>query len=339
MLRPRVAVENVQGLRRHMQWALQIEHGTLPPYLCALYSIKEGQNAEAAEVLRSVFMEEMLHLTLAANLLNAIGGAPQLDTPSMLPRFPTHLPHSNRAFEVELRKFSPEAVETFLKIERPAGHDGLPEDDSYETIVKFYEAIEVGLRHLSETLGEEAVFCGDPRRQVTDELYYRGSGRIVPVHDLESALVALGEIVEQGEGLDHAEVWDGDREMFHPDRREVGHYFRFQEIAAGRRYRPGDTPQSGPTGEPLAVDWGAVHDMRTNPRTHDYPEGSEARMRMEAFNRAYCAVLHLLDECFNGSPRLLGVATGEMYALKNQAIELMELPSGDGRTTVGPSFD
>jgi Iron-binding zinc finger CDGSH type len=29
---------------------------------------------------------------------------------------------------------------------------------------------------------------------------------------------------------------------------------RFQEIAVGRRYRPGDSPQSGPTGESFAVE-------------------------------------------------------------------------------------
>jgi hypothetical protein len=52
----------------------------------------------------------------------------------MLPPFWIHLPHSDRAFEVPLCKFSPEAVETFMKIERPAEHDGLPEDDSFETI-------------------------------------------------------------------------------------------------------------------------------------------------------------------------------------------------------------
>jgi Ferritin-like len=34
----------------------------------------------------------------------------------MLPRYPIHLPHSNRAFEVPLQKLSPEAIETFLKI-------------------------------------------------------------------------------------------------------------------------------------------------------------------------------------------------------------------------------
>src|SRR4029453_18292252 len=134
-----MAIENIESLRRHLRWALEIEHGTLPPYLCALYSIKDGQNVEAAEVVRSVFMEEMLHLTLAANLLNAVGGSPRIDRVEMLPRFPIHLPHSNRAFEVPLQKFSPEAVETFMSIERPSGHDGLPEDDSYETIGQFYE--------------------------------------------------------------------------------------------------------------------------------------------------------------------------------------------------------
>src|SRR5207302_962085 len=124
-----------------------------------------------------------------------------------------YLPHSNNAFEVPLMKFSPEAVEIFMKIERPAEHDGLPEDNKFETIGQFYEAIEVALECLAGELGEKALFSGDPSRQVTDELYYGGSGRIVTVVDLESALAALEEIVEQGEGLQHQEVWDGDRDM------------------------------------------------------------------------------------------------------------------------------
>jgi CDGSH-type Zn-finger protein len=334
-----MAITDIESFRRHVQWAIELEHGTLPPYLFALCSIEDGRNAEAADVVRSVFMEEMLHLTLAANLLNAVGGEPRLDTPELLPRYPIYLPHSNRAFEVPLQRFSPEAIETFLKIERPAAHDGVPENESYETIGQFYAAIDQALDRLAETLGKEALFSGDPARQVTDAQYYGGSGRIIAVQDLESAKAALVEIVEQGEGLDHQEIWDGDREMFHPRRKEVAHYFRFQEIAAGRRHRPGDTPRSGPTGERFEVDWGAVYPVRRNPRSADYPDDSEPRLRMEAFNRSYCAVLHLLDECFNGSPRLLAVATGEMYGLKQQAIELMRLPSGDGKTTVGPSFE
>jgi len=79
--------------------------------------------------------------------------------------------------------------------------------------------------------------------------------------------------------------------------------------------------------------------MRTNPRREDYPEGSPIRAAIDEFNRSYCGVLHLLDECFNGRPSLLAVATGAMYSLKHQATGLMRLPSGDGQTTVGPSFE
>lgn len=334
-----MAIRTITDLRRHLQWAIELEHATLPPYLCALYSIEEGHNTEAVEVIHSVFLEEMLHMTLAANILNAVGGSPQLDTPGILPSFPTCLPHSNKAFEVSLTKFSKDALEVFLQIERPGGHDGLPEDDEFETIGQFYEAIEEALRRLCRELGENAVFSGDPARQVTDELHYGGSGRLIAARDLASALAALEEIVEQGEGLQHQEIWDGDRDMFHPERGEVAHYFRFNELALGRRYQPGDTPQSGPTGEPFTVDWDAVHNMRANPRAGDYPEGSEIRARLDEFNRSYSGILHLLQESFNGSPRLLAVATGLMYGLKEEAIRLMELPTGDGETTVGPSFE
>jgi CDGSH-type Zn-finger protein len=334
-----MTIRTLESLRRHLQWAIEIEHATLPPYLCALYSIKPDRNHEAVEVIHSVFLEEMLHMTLAANLLNAVGGAPQLDTPRMLPAYPTVLPHSNRAFEVSLTKLSPEALSVFMRIERPAEHDGLPEDDEFETIGQFYEAIGESLPLLCRELGEAAVFSGDPARQVTDELYYGGSGRIIAVRDLASAQAALAEVVEQGEGLQHKEIWDGDRDMFHPERGEVAHYFRFNELAVGRRYRPGDTPQTGPSGERFAVDWDEVHNMRPNPRAADYPEGSEIRVRLEEFNRSYSGVLHLLHESFNGSPRLLAVATGLMYGLKEEALRLMELPSGVGETTVGPSFE
>lgn len=42
-----------------------------PPYLTALYSIPPGTNSEAYHILRAVVVAEMLHLTLAANILNA----------------------------------------------------------------------------------------------------------------------------------------------------------------------------------------------------------------------------------------------------------------------------
>jgi len=81
-----------ESLREHLQLAIELEHSTIPPYLCALYSIEPGRNLEAVEVIGSVLVEEMLHLTLASNLLNSVGGRPRLDIPQTLPGYPRPLP-------------------------------------------------------------------------------------------------------------------------------------------------------------------------------------------------------------------------------------------------------
>jgi CDGSH-type Zn-finger protein len=333
-------VTSLESLREHLQWAIELEHSTLPPYLCALYSIRPGTNPAATELLTSVFVEEMLHMTLAANVLNAVGGTPVLDRPDFIPRYPAYLPHSANAFEVSLEPFSPAAVDTFMKIEKPEAPDAPAEDDGYETIGQFYQAIEEGLKALCETLGPEQVFTGDPSRQITPDTFdYRGNGRLVAVHDLASALAAIDEIEEQGEGLKHAEVWDGDRDMFHPERDQVAHYFRFIELARGRAFQRGDTPSSGPSGEPFAVDWTAVYPMRRNPRTQDFHGGSAVVAKMGEFNLLYSDLLRELQRAFNGERERLFRTVPAMLQLKSIAQELMAMPSGDGTTTAGPSFE
>ena len=74
-------IATLESLQEHLQWAIELEHFTIPTYLCALYSLDPARNADAAEVIASVLIEEMLHLTLAANMLNAVGGRPRIDTP------------------------------------------------------------------------------------------------------------------------------------------------------------------------------------------------------------------------------------------------------------------
>jgi Ferritin-like len=56
--------------------------------MCAMYSLDSGRNPEATEVVTSVLVEEMMHMALAANLLNAVGGRPRLDSTQMLPAYP-----------------------------------------------------------------------------------------------------------------------------------------------------------------------------------------------------------------------------------------------------------
>lgn len=335
-----MAIDSLHSLKQHLQWAIEIEHSTIPPYLTALYSLKAGHNQAVREIILSVFMEEMLHMTLACNIMNAVGGSPLIDSAKLLPRYPIFLPHSDKSFQVPLMKFSKEAVETFIRIEKPEAHDDVPQDDNYTTFGQFFEALEKGMIRLCDELGEANVFTGDPKKQIRpNSTYYGGSGHIIAVENLATALDALNEIREQGEGMQHQAVWDGDTQMFHPDRQEVGHYFRFNEILQGRSYQMGDTPESGPTGEPFVVDWDAVYPMRANIRSTDFPVGSEIRRQMDEFNHMYTDILHLLQRAFNGQPPFLRIATGAMFELSYKAIELMQMPIHETGETAAPSFE
>jgi hypothetical protein len=328
-------ITTLDSLQLHLQWAIEIEHATIPPYLCTLYSIPDGENTAAAAVIRSVVMEEMLHMTLAANLLNAVGGTVNLLHPGFVPDYPVCLPHSDGAFEVSLQKFSPEAIETFLKIEHPAAMCAPPQDNHYQTIAQFYEAIGQGFSYLIDAHGEGYVFK-DVRNQVTPEFYYGGGGEVFPVTDGDSAFEALEVIVEQGEGLNQG-IYDGDDENFGQEA-EVAHYYRFNEILLGRFYQRGDTPSSGPSGPLLPRSWSAAYNMLPNPKAQKYAEGTEIRAELDRFNRLYTELLALLNGAYNGNPNLMLAAVPFMYKLKYSAVNLMRTPSPVPGFTVGPSF-
>ena len=87
---------------------MQLEHGTIPPYLTALYSMHPGTNSDAFHVIRVVVVEEMLHLTLAANIMNAVGGTPDLTRPDFVPNYPAYLPDGETDFQVDVEAFSRE---------------------------------------------------------------------------------------------------------------------------------------------------------------------------------------------------------------------------------------
>jgi hypothetical protein len=331
-------IDTLESLRDHLQTALQLEHATIPPYFTAWLSVNENKNPQAAEVIRTVMLEEMLHLTLVANLMNAVGGRPELSDPLRMPRYPERLPHCARHFEVSIERYSADALETFLKIELPAAQDVEPQPGEYQTIGQFYSAIVDGIDRLCETLGEERVFVGDQTRQLRPEDYY-GSGRLIVVYNRETALQAIREIKEQGEGTDQS--------PFDPDQVIVGdapgdepaHYFRFQELLLGRRYAKGDTVKSGPTGAPIVTDLGAVYPIAKNPKLSDSPEGSSVRLALETFCDAYFDLLVSLEDAFNGNRALLVNAMARMFAVKNQALALMRMPSPiNPAATVGLVF-
>jgi hypothetical protein len=361
-------INSIGSLRDHLQIAIQIEHYTIPPYLCALYSIKDGSNREARDVIQTVVMEEMLHMSLAANLLIAVGGSSKVNHRTFIPVYPSSLPCFANPFPINLRKFSKPALDTFIEIELPEpAHVPPAKAGRFSTIGQFYDEVVKGLEWLCKDGHEATVFSGTGR-QITPEYYYGGAGRLFEIKKLDDAKRAITEIKEQGEALPHHIFVRGpgptrpqkyDRK--HPeadpvyttdtpsplhvgfnDQPEPAHYFRFKEIREGRYYQRGDTPKTGPRGPEFPVEWDGAWNMQDNPKSRRFRKGSPIRTKMDAFNASYSRLLDHLHEAFTGSPERLIEAVGDMFEIKHRGTELMrvpnELPGLEG-TTVGPSFE
>jgi rubrerythrin len=341
-------IKTVDDLKQYLHLAMQLEHATIPVYLTALYSIVPGTNTDASRILRVVAVEEMLHLTLAANLLNSIGGQPDLTAKGFVPRFPTPLPDGETDFKVSLMKFSREAVETFCKIERPAIAQAgqprhrtrttpgdrlapVPHDDSlsFYSIGEFYAEIRRGFVSLHEQLGA-AMFCGDPSFQVTGKYYYSGGGKLSPVSGLESATAAIDLIAGQGEGYG-GHIFDEDG--------EIAHYYRFDQLRHGRYYQQGDA-HGVPTGPSFVVDWSAVYPLKTDTCLLDLQGSKELYDAAVVFNDQYAVFLRQLTDAFNGNPAVLIKAVHTMFHLRDGMLQLMHnpLPGADG-LNAAPTFE
>jgi hypothetical protein len=327
-------IATVEDLRAYLQVAMQLEHATIPPYLTALYSMHPATNADAYKVIRVVAVEEMLHLTLAANLLNAVGGEPDLNVDGFVPLYPCHLPDGEEDFEVGTRAFSRETIESFLKIERPAsaddrryvsrdrsgrallpGVDAHADDLHFFSIGEFYGEIGEGLQRLHAELGD-ALFSGDPARQVGPQYYYSGGAAVVEVTDAASAAAAMRVISEQGEGLGGG-IFD--------EEGELAHYYRFEQLLLGRYYQPEDRPGS-PSGPTLDVDWEAVYPIVDDADFALYTEAGELLDAITAFSAAYGDFLARLTDAFRGRPELLLPAVADMFRIKELASQIMRNP-------------
>lgn len=322
--------ETLDELRQYLQAALQLEHITIPPYLTAMYTLRPGTNRPAFFTIRSVVLEEMLHMTLVANVLNAVGGTPLVADPDFVRSYPAKLPFSAAGTrEVGLAHFSREALETFLFIEHPESKSQRPNPTGWTSIGEFYAVIRDGLTGLVEKLGEDRVFTGEAGDQVGDEDFYNSGGEVVKVHDLASALLALDVVSDQGEGF-HDSLYTGDDLIFGQER-QVAHYFRFKEIADGRRYNALDTPHDDPSGEPVEVTWDDVYPIdgaSTVAGYAKYPDKSVYEHAV-AFNEAYARMLGFLQEAFTGQPRVMAHAVPIMLELRDRAHALYRNPHPD----------
>lgn len=319
-------------LHRYLQSAIELEHSTIPPYLTAMFSLRPGTNRRISEKIRGVVIQEMLHMTIASNILIAIGGRPAIDTPDFVPKYPGPLPMDVGNLVVGIEAFSkPLLKNVFMAIEQP--EEEVPvrtlklgeAEPEFATIGAFYDAIKEQIMALGPSI---FAHTSAPPQVVADSWF--PPDKLFVIDSPESACRAIDIIKLEGEGTS--------TDPFQSPH-DPAHFYQFGSIVAGRELIA--TPDGfAYGGAPIEFDPEGVWPLRANCRIADFPSGTQARTRIEQFAYNYSALLKALHAAFNGEPSRLGAAIGLMYDLRVLSVAMMQTPTGVGSgETVGPSFE
>lgn len=309
--------------------AAELEHGIACSYLYAAFSLKRdisegGMTWEEQQKVRRwaaqiyfVASQEMLHLALVWNLTTAIGGTPYY----LRPNFPQDSTYYPLKVPLKLEPFGTRSLRRFIQYEHPettpieaevrellarAGED--EEEFSFASIGELYGSIRSGFEQID---GKE-LFIGTPTQQMTPEFVHFPD--LVAVKDRVSALRAIDEITEQGEGR------KGHRENSH----FVAFVTMLKELLESRATGSGFSPSRPAMRNPSA---GAGHGYAANPN----PIGNPLAGRVAGlFDSAYSLMLRMLAWSFEFDSVDAGP---QLKKFCNVAIDFMPrvlLPLGEG---------
>ncbi len=323
-------IETVEDAHDLLQTAIDVEFGTLPPYLYAMYSILPDANDAAGSRLYAIVLQEMIHMCLACNILNALGGSPKITAPV----YPGHLPGDiggeDGPLTISLLPFSQEAMAQGMAIEQPddphefpvlAARFTAPAGEAV-TIGEFYGRVDAYLAKLPADAWHA------DRHQIGDNQYFMG--QIFPVNNYDDAHRAITEIVSEGEGSEYGPL---DFEN------EVAHYYRFEEIHRNQVLTKAPNEEGYGWGASLGIDWSAVYPAIANPGAHDFSnEPPAAQAAQQACNGNFTTMVDELNRAFNGEQGRLGNAVRAMFDLRMATRVAFTTPLADPATVAGPSF-
>lgn len=345
---------DIQKLKSHvladLQKAIELELTTIPPYLTAYFSLHPQSNTILANNIRSVFMEEMLHICLAGNILVSLGGQVKLGI-NNIPKYPLVMGFRCREFQVDLARACPETIHMFRRIELP---DSLPPLEEFVELMKdiniegysigdFYNHIRKNLKQLHDSYQEQGkvLFNPDTSKQITETYFWGARGKPIAVTDMESADWALTEIIDQGEGGTCSIFEDNLHDCELPP--EPSHFYKFSEIYYQRKYKPDDDPFKPPTGEKFNVDYDKVYPIKKNCKQADFKNNHELAELNRKFNQNFTLMLKQIEEAFAGNPKALytSIMNG-MHGLTPIARAMVQMkidPANPKSETGSPSFE
>lgn len=156
----------IKHLKDHLQAAVDLEFWTIPFYMSAMYSIKD-RNSQAYQMLRTVVNQEMLHLQCAANIANAYGLSPTMNSPvyegTTIPHLDFSLDNPEviapfKPYTAEIGPLDLKHINAMCLIEIPDYLDGeknillQSEVEEYGSIGAFYQALRFGAHLLRDCI-------------------------------------------------------------------------------------------------------------------------------------------------------------------------------------------
>lgn len=336
---------SLDALKKNLQTAIELEFCTIPPYLTALYSIKDGYNREVYESIRSVVIQEMLHMAQAANLLISIGGNPRIDGPDVVCSYPTKLPGDVLPeLDITLRKATPKHIaDVFMMIEFPDMITCASPFYDAElvlkslTIGKFYKSIKTCMNELNERSGG-IEFGNNLNNQLhwPWELEHQHT-RLHKIDNIHTANFAIEMIIEQGEGSDQMDPT-------YLRTNELAHFFKFEELACKHHLKFYNDNSYSFSGKEIEFLLEGVWPMRDNPSSSTIPKGARVYYEAKIFHRMYRSLLRSMQTAFDGKPDAIDDAVYIMESMQIQAKKLMQMempnaPEGHPNQTCGPVFD
>ena len=185
----RDGIKSPDDLKAALQTAMQLEFSTIPPYLCAEWSVDYNNDPDnVMSMIHGVAIQEMYHFALAGNILSAIGGVPAIADAAFVPSYPTNsLPGGiAQTLAVDLLPLSSAQLQVFMQIEKPEFPPIALAAAAPATIGAFYDTIAASLSTDKPTIDPNA--------------YFAKYGSVGQIKSIDDALAAIEESKQKAKG-------------------------------------------------------------------------------------------------------------------------------------------
>lgn len=283
-------ITSLPDLKDALQTAMQLEFSTIPPYLCAQWSISSDPSG-VADMIENIVVQEMYHFALTGNMLTAIGGVPSIANAAFIPHYPTNVLPGGipQKLAVDLKPLTPEQAQVFMQIEYPE-FPPVALATAPATIGAFYDTIAEGFTTINPAINPNA--------------FAINSGEATPIRSIDDALAAISLIKGEGEGT-----------LGSPDQPPAGnktfaHYYVFKEIYTQKVLV-----------QDAAGHWSFTGPAIQFPTSLNFQQSTATPSPSLAFNQALSQLLIGLQACWTSGAR---PNIGAMFNLQTLGVGLIK---------------